>query len=91
MAKDMKADDTGNFVSQGFALAHNVRSKVEVDSIFARLMQHYATIIKEPEDVFWGGYSGYFSDPDGHRWEVAFNPYWTIHQDGRVSMTPPST
>ena len=43
-------------------------------------------LIKEPEEVFWGGYSGYFADPDGHAWEVAFNPFWTIGDDGRVSM-----
>ncbi len=89
MAKDMNAalDDSGDFAYQGFALAHNARSKEEVDSIFARLKDNGATIVKEPEDVFWGGYSGYFSDPDGHSWEVAYNPHWAIQKDGRVSMT----
>lgn len=91
-AKDIKgaAGVDGDVASQGFALAHNARNKQEVDSIFARLRASGATILKEPEEASWGGYSGYFSDPDGHRWEVAFNPYWTIHEDGRVSMTPPS-
>ena len=72
---------------QSFALAHNARSKEEVDLIFSRLKDNGATIVKEPEEVFWGGYSGYFSDPDGHSWEVAYNPHWTIQKDGRVSMT----
>lgn len=56
---------------QGFALAHNVRSKEEVDKILASLKQQGVTIEKEPVEQPWGGYSGYFSDPDGHKWEVA--------------------
>ena len=89
LAKEMNvaAGDNGDFSSQSFALARNVRSKEEVDSIFSRLRDKGATIVKEPEEVFWGGYSGYFSDPDGHSWEVAYNPHWTIQKDGRVSMT----
>ena len=88
LAKDMKvtADVDRGFAYQGFALAHNARSKDEVDSIFSRLKDNGATIIKQPEQVFWGGYSGYFSDPDGHSWEVAYNPHWVIRKDGRVSM-----
>lgn len=88
LAKDRNEtpDDVGG-VYKGFALAHNARSKEDVDAIFARLKDKGATIVKEPEKVFWGGYSGYFSDPDGHAWEVAYNPYWTIGEDGRVSMT----
>ena len=88
LAKDMNAvaDDGGDYSSRGFALAHNARSKEEVDVIFSRLKEKGATIVKEPEEVFWGGYSGYFSDPDGHSWEVAYNPHWTIREDGRVSM-----
>ncbi len=88
LAKDMNAvaDDNGDFAYQGFALAHNARSKEEVDLIFSRLKDKGATIVKKPEEVFWGGYSGYFSDPDGHPWEVAYNPHWTIRKDGRVSM-----
>jgi hypothetical protein len=87
LAKDLGAVETGEIVSQGFALAHNAWSKEDVDAIFARLKEHGATIIKQPEEVFWGGYSDYFSDPDGHKWEIAFNPHWTIGEDGRVSMT----
>ncbi len=89
MARDMNAagDDRGDSAYQGFALAHNPRSMAEVDAIFSRLKVKGATILKAPEEVFWGGYSGYFSDPDGHAWEVAYNPHWTIGKDGRVSMT----
>jgi hypothetical protein len=71
---------------RGYALAHNVRSEAEVDAILGRLNEHGATILKQPQKAFWGGYSGYFSDPDGHTWEMAYNPFWTIQQDGRVSM-----
>jgi hypothetical protein len=78
--------DTDGSAYQGFTLTHNVRSKEEADQIFARLREKGATIIKEPEEVFWGGYSGYFSDLDGHLWEIAHNPYWVIQEDGRVSM-----
>lgn len=73
--------------SSGFAIAHNARSREEVDAIFASLKEKGATIVKEPEEVFWGGYSGYFEDLDGHKWEVAYNPFWTILEDGRVSMS----
>ena len=88
MAKDIGLADTSRAAPyQGFALAHNVESATQVDAIFARLKDKGATILKQPEQVFWGGYSGYFSDLDGHVWEVAYNPFWTITKDGRVSMT----
>ena len=81
-----QAYDNHGRVYQGFTLAHNVRSKEEVDHIFARLRENGATISKMPEEVFWGGYSGYFADLDGHLWEIAYNPYWVIQDDGRISM-----
>ena len=71
---------------RGYSLAHNVKSEEEVDAIFARLKINGVTILKQPQKAFWGGYSGYFSDPDGHSWEIAYNPFWTIQKDGRVSM-----
>lgn len=88
LAKDMTAEsgDPAASVYRGFALAHNVASKEEVDAIFARLKERGATILKDPEQVFWGGYSGYFADPDGHAWEVAYNPHWTVTEDGGVIM-----
>ncbi|MDH3472613.1 MAG: VOC family protein [Rhodospirillales bacterium] len=89
MAKDMKLEPntSRDAAYQGFALAHNVVSEEEVDAVFLHLKDKGAKILKEPEHVFWGGYSGYFSDLDGHSWEVAYNPHWTIKDDGRVSMT----
>ncbi len=87
LAKDMNGPAVTGTGGRTFALAYNARSKEEVDAIFARLKGKGATILKEPEDVFWGGYSGYFADPDGHAWEVAYNPFWKIGADGRVSMT----
>ena len=83
---DGQVDSTHGSAYQGFTLAHNARSKEEVDQIFARLKENGATITKMPEEVFWGGYSGYFADLDSHLWEIAYNPYWVIQEDGRVSM-----
>lgn len=86
LAKDFGGAYNRSENDQGFALAHNVSSPEEVDAIFARLKAKGATIVKEPQKAFWGGYSGYFVDPDGHKWEIAFNPYWTIRDDGRIVM-----
>jgi len=86
LAKDMGITADRVPAYRGYALAHNARSEAEVDTIFARLKNNGATIVKEPQKAFWGGYSGYFSDPDGHTWEIAYNPFWTIRDDGRVSM-----
>ena len=86
LAKDMNIAAGAKGGYEGFSLAYNARSQEEVDSVFARLKKNGATIVKAPETAFWGGYSGYFSDPDGHYWEVAYNPYWTVGRDGRISM-----
>jgi uncharacterized protein len=59
----------------GITLAHNVSSKEKVDEVFNLAVSVGAKSIKKPQDVFWGGYSGYFADPDGYLWEVAFNPF----------------
>jgi len=59
----------------GFTLAHNVKTKNDADKIFAQAVAAGAKSVKAPQDVFWGGYSGYFADPDGFLWEVAFNPF----------------
>lgn len=67
---------------EGFALAHNVHSESEVDEVMAQAVQSGATLVKKPQKVFWGGYSGYFKDPDGHLWEVAHNPlFWVGPED----------
>lgn len=57
-------------------LGHNVSSKVEVDTVMAQAGAAGATIVKPPHETFWGGYSGYFQDPDGHLWEIVWNPQW---------------
>jgi catechol 2,3-dioxygenase-like lactoylglutathione lyase family enzyme len=59
----------------GITLAHNVGSKMEVDAVFAQAIASGAKPTKPPRDAFWGGYSGYFADPDGHLWEIAWNPF----------------
>ncbi|MFT3671857.1 VOC family protein [Aestuariivirga sp.] len=71
---------------RGVSLAWNGTSDAEVDAIIAHARACGATIVKEPHKVFWGGYSGYFSDPDGHLWEVAHNPFITFDSDGHVIL-----
>lgn len=63
-----------------FALAHNVASKAEVDAVMEQARAAGATIVKPAHDTFWGGYTGYFQDPDRHLWEVAWNPQWTVEE-----------
>ncbi|MFI4930864.1 MAG: VOC family protein [Burkholderiales bacterium] len=90
LARDMQlAPPGGSGAYEGFALAHNLRSRQEVDDVFAHLKRHGATIVKPPHQAEWGGYSGYFADPDGHKWELAYNPFWTVRADGRITMSPP--
>lgn len=60
------------------ALAHNVHSETEVDAIMEQALAAGATLVKQPQRVSWGGYSGYFSDPDGHLWEIAHNPHFWV-------------
>jgi hypothetical protein len=67
---------------RGFTLAYNARSKEEVVSIFARVAEAGAHIAKAPQDTFWGGYSGYFTDPDGHYWEVVWGPMFDFSEHG---------
>lgn len=74
LAEDAMVPDDGQGFS-GFSLAHNVGSPAEVDAVFAHAVSVGATPVKTPREVFWGGYSGYFADPDGHLWEVAYNPF----------------
>ena len=80
--RDALAEDaTVPAAGQGFAgvaLAHNVMSPEEVDAVMKQAADAGATIVKTPRKVFWGGYSGYFADPDGHLWEVAHNPHFWV-------------
>ena len=63
---------------EGFTLAHNVESEDAVNEVVVQAVAAGATLVKQPQKVFWGGYSGYFKDLDGHLWEVAHNPYFWI-------------
>lgn len=78
--RDSLAHDAGLAVSArsptDFAIAHNVGSKSEVDAVIGQARRAGATVVKPPEDTFYGGYAGYFQDPDGHLWEIAWNPAW---------------
>ena len=79
---DALADDA-NFPAEGsgfrgVTLAHNVSSEDNVDAVLAQAVAAGASLVKPGQKVFWGGYSGYFSDPDGHLWEVAYNPYFWV-------------
>ncbi len=85
LVEDARVDGPGS----GFAnicLAHNVRSKAEVDATLKAARKAGATILKPAGDVFWGGYSGYFADPDGFAWEVAWNPGFEILPDGGIKL-----
>jgi uncharacterized glyoxalase superfamily protein PhnB len=72
----------------GVTLAHNVQSSREVDEVMAQAGAAGARIARPAGETFWGGYSGVFVDPDGHPWEVAHNPGWTLRDDGSVALTP---
>lgn len=74
LAEDITVSATGSGFS-GITLAHNVKTEDEVNDVFKIAISHGATPIKEPQEVFWGGYSGYFADPDGYYWEIAYNPF----------------
>lgn len=74
LAEDATVPNVGKGFS-GITLAHNVKSETEVDKVYKEAIAAGARRIKQPQKVFWGGYSGYFADPDGYLWEVAYNPF----------------
>ena len=84
LAEDSGVEDAGGW--GGVTLAYNVRSPEEADAVLAEAERAGATIPRRGAETFWGGYSGVFVDPDGHPWEVAHNPRWTIGPDGSVSL-----
>jgi catechol 2,3-dioxygenase-like lactoylglutathione lyase family enzyme len=84
LAEDTGVQDSGGW--GGVTLAHNVRSPEEVDRVIAEAEVAGATITRRPGETFWGGYSGVFVDLDGHPWEVAHNPHWTIRDDGSIEL-----
>ena len=84
LAADSGVENSGGW--GGITLAHNVRSPAEVDAVLAEAERAGATITHPAAETFWGGYSGAFTDPDGHAWEVAHNPHWTLAEDGSVRL-----
>lgn len=87
LAEDALVDPSGG----GFrrvTLAHNVGSRAAVDAVLAQAVQAGAELKKPAQDVFWGGYSGYFADPDGHLWEVAFNPFMNSAEESAEETAP---
>jgi len=69
---------------RSFTLAHNVRSEKEVDDLFGNLAKKGVSVVKKAAKTFWGGYSGYISDPDGNLWEIAYNPYLELDKNGNT-------
>ena len=84
LAEDSVVEDMGGW--GGITLAHNLRSPEEVDAVLSEARAAGATIAREGAPTEWGGYSGVFHDPDGHAWEVAHNPSWTIGDDGSTRL-----
>ena len=71
---------------RGLSLAYNTRSRAEVDAVMAEAVAAGAALVKPAQETFWGGYAGYFADPDDHVWEVAWNPHWTLLEDGSIRL-----
>jgi catechol 2,3-dioxygenase-like lactoylglutathione lyase family enzyme len=86
LTADSQVEDSGGW--GGVTLAHNVRSPAEVDAVIAQAEAAGARVARPGAQTFWGGYSGVFVDPDGHPWEVAHNPGWTIRPDGSIDLSP---
>jgi len=86
LAEDSGVEDSGGWA--GITLAYNTGSPAEVDAVIAEAEAAGATIRRRGAETFWGGYSGAFVDPEGHAWEVAHNPHWTLRDDGSISLEP---
>ena len=85
LAKDANMpSEVGGF--SGMTLAYNGRDREEVDAVLAQAQAAGAKLVKPAQEAFWGGYSGYFSDPDGFLWEVAWNPFFRITEDGSIRI-----
>jgi predicted lactoylglutathione lyase len=87
LAEDSRVEDSPGW--GGVTLAVNFDSREEVDAATEEARAAGARIGREPAETFWGGYSALFIDPDGHPWEIAHNPHWTITEDGGVQLSPP--
>jgi catechol 2,3-dioxygenase-like lactoylglutathione lyase family enzyme len=85
LAEDAMVSPEGHGFS-GITLAYNAHSEAEVDEVIKDLKSKGVKIIKEPQKVFWGGYSSYFADPDDYRWEVAYNPFFQFDENGNLNL-----
>jgi uncharacterized protein len=85
LAEDVGIPAEGQGFS-GITLAHNASSREEADAVLAEAVRQGAKLVKPAQEVFWGGYSGYFADPDGHLFEVAYNPFWPLDEGGAVVL-----
>jgi len=85
LAEDASVSAEGSGFA-GVALAHNTASRAAVDAVIVEAEAAGGTVVKPAEDVFWGGYSGYFADPDGHLWEVAWNPHFPFDEAGNLIL-----
>ena len=85
LAEDAGVADNGGF--GGITLSYNARSQADVDGVLAEAKAAGGAILKPAAETFWGGYAGHFADPDGHPWEVAWNPHWSLDEDGGVHLT----
>lgn len=88
LAKDQGRPDA-KLGTGAMTLAQNFETEAEVDAAYAQAIAAGAEALKAPEKVFWGGYSGYYADPDGHVWEVAHNPFWPLNTDGSLTLPEP--
>ena len=86
LAEDASMESSPAPKFRGVSLAWNAESEAAVDAIFAHAVKSGAGPVKQPKKVFWGGYSGYFSDPDGHLWEVALNPFFPLNGRGQIEL-----
>ena len=87
LAEDATVDGKGTGFS-GITISYNAKSEQEVDEVLKEVAKLGATIIKPAQKVFWGGYSGYFKDPDGHLFEVAHNPFWEFDDNDNLILPP---
>ncbi len=86
LADDVGLDRVGSGGFRGISLAHNVRARDEVDGVIAAAAAAGASVTSPPAETFYGGYAGYFTDPDGHAWEIAHNPGFALGDDGSLTI-----
>lgn len=86
LAKDTGIGTSSTDGFRGMTLAHNVRSRSDVDDVITAAGAAGGTVTRPPGDTFYGGYAGYFTDPDGHAWEIAYNPGFPLGDDGSITL-----